>query len=253
MKSKLLIILFVVMPFFLHAQVRTQSLTGKVVSGPHALKGILIVNVKAEREARTDKNGVFKIKAQVGDTLVVTDTGIVPAYMVVSESSFKTTSVIEVVLTDAYELEVLTVEKNRKLTAEALRIVPKGQAKYTPAERKAKTAARVGPRADSVMGGGVVINGDAIINSFNGRRKAVKKAVEVEKAEQNIEILSATYDEETLIEQYSIPKEYTKGFLYYAVEDERLAKAIKDENATLVETLISELALNYLERIKDEK
>lgn len=253
MINKLLFVLFVFVASAFSLQAQRKMLAGKVVSGTHVIKGVMVVNLQAQREVKTNDSGMFSIAAKTGDTLVVTDPGIKSVKVAVTGTSFKYQQVIEVVLNATYQLEEVVIEKDNRLTAEGLRIIPKSVARYTPAERKVETGARIGPKTDSVMGGGIVFNGDAIINIFNGRRKALKKALEVERSEQYLEILEGIYDQETLLKDFSIPKEYSKGFLYYAVEDKNLVAAIKAQNPEQVEILISELAVKYLETIKDEK
>jgi ribosomal protein L9 len=99
---------------------------------------------------------------------------------------------------------------------------------------------------------GLVINTDAIINIFNGRRKALKKALQTERNEQYLEVLTLNYDEETIEKKFSIPKENAMGFLYYAVGDQEVIAAIKAKNSTLTEALMAELALKYLDLLSEE-
>jgi hypothetical protein len=140
MKSKLLLfLLLLALPFY----AQQQSFTGKVVSGVHALGGVLVVNINVEQEVKTDKNGFFTIAAEAGDAIMVTDAGITSVTLIVTNDFFKEVQVIEVVLNSAYELEEVVIESDKKITAEGLRIVPKGVAKYTPAERKTEAGRRL--------------------------------------------------------------------------------------------------------------
>jgi len=252
MKSNLLTFLVCFAALFAsHAQQR--EVTGTVASGSNLVQGVAVLNIYAEKETKTDSVGAFTIMAKAGDTLVFTAPGIVTKKIIIQKSSFNAPLLVEVLLNDKYQLDEILIEKDTKLTAKSLGIAPKGVAVYTDVERKAQTGARIGPRGDQSIGGGLVINGDAIINIFTGKRKALKKAVEIERTEKRIEILAATYDEDKLLEVYGIPREYAKGFLHYAVADKVLATAIDENNAAVTESQLTQLAVQYLELQLNDK
>ena len=48
------------------------------------------------------------------------------------------------------------------------------------------------------------------------------------------------------LETLNIPEEYVDGFLFYIVDNERYARAMKDKNKTMATFILSELAVEYL-------
>lgn len=229
-----------------------MMLSGKIYSNTYPLKGVLVVNLSQQKETRSDNEGEFSIRAAAGDTVVFTGTGINELKINVTTRHLQRANQIQVVTNSSYELAELVVEKDNKLTAEGLRIIPKGAARYTPAERKMQTGGRIGPRSDASAGGGIVFNGDAIINIFNGRRKALKKALETEQSEKLLELLMLQYDTETIIKRFKIAENYVQGFLFYAAADASMSAALKADNAAMVDELMAVLALKYTDLLNEK-
>ena len=252
MRSKIIYILFL-LPIIVYAQGPQKALSGKVISGVFVLKGILVVNMNAQIETRTNSVGEFTIAAKTGDSIIVTNPGIVTKRWRVSENHFKTSPlVVTVEMNQDYVMEEIVIEKDNSLTSESLGLVPKGQKVYTPAERKLYTAGDFKAiHLLSILGGSLAI--DPILNAINGRTKQRKAEIEVEKKETGLALINGIYTEQQIIEEFKIPKEYVNGFLYYCIEDVAFADAVRQKNETLMKFLMAGLSVKYVEIIEDEK
>jgi hypothetical protein len=253
MINKLLYIVIALFVLPVFAQGQRQVLTGRVVAGSFSIRDVLVVNVNSQTEMRTDNLGFFVLASKAGDTLVITEQGIDEKRVVLSKENLKSNIfIIEITLKDTYQMEELVIEQNNRLTAEALRIVPKGVAKYTPAERKYITGGRIGPRMDTeVQGASVSVDG--IINVFNGRRRMLKQGLKTERKEQLMEVVTGIYSDETITKELGIPAEYVDGFLFYVVDDKTFDDAVKRKDTNEVKVRIGQLAILYLETIANEK
>lgn len=81
----------------------------------------------------------------------------------------------------------------------------------------------------------------------------LKKELEVEKKERLMLRVEAQFKLEYFTEKLKIPQEYVKGFLYYAVEDEKLSKFIYAKNKGLTKFRLGELATQYLALLQESK
>lgn len=219
---------------FGYSQGRTDF-KGRVNAGGAAAGGVFIINKATGAEVKSDANGAFTIAARAGDQLVVysnyTDvrefavtTAALAQNPYVMEVNPKATELNEVVITD--------------MNPENMGLVPKGQKQYTVAERRLK-------QAKSGMGL------ELLINALSGRLKMLKQNAQTERKIALMENLDSLFADEELA-GFGLPRETARGFLYYAVEDPRIADAIKDNNESLVKLLLMEISQSYLKLQKDE-
>ena len=222
------------------------------MSGSYAVEGILVVNLNAEKETRTDSFGIFRIAGKAGDTLIVTDPGIIPLRIVVDARFSGSVPIVNVEMNEVYQLEEVVLEKTSGLTSEALGLVPEGQKRYTSQERKLYTAGDFKMiHLLGLLGGSFPL--DPVLNALNGRTKMLKKSIEVEKNEAALEVLSGMFTNDEIEKDYSIPADYVQGFLYYCVEDAGFGAAVKAKNITLARFLMSGLAINYITLLNEDQ
>jgi hypothetical protein len=139
-------------------------------------------------------------------------------------------------------LREVKVNENTAITAENLRIIPKGQKKYSPAERRVHEA---------TTGGGIVpLN--PILNAISGRTTMLKKEVVAEKNERLLLRLDGWFEEKYYTNYLKIPKDFIRGFHYFLIEDSDFVRALKAKNKTLTKFLMNKLALDYKETIAKE-
>jgi hypothetical protein len=198
---------------------------GKVNADMTNLEGIYVINLNTENAAITDVKGFFTINAKVGDSLLL--------------SSITTQDLSSLFFVTMHpimnELKEVVV-KRPSVSAESLGIIPYGQKKYTPAERKIFTA---------TSGFGI----DPLLNLFSGRTSMLKKELEVEKKEGYLVQLENLFDKNHYVNTLHIPSDYVKGFLYFAVENPKFTRVLKTKNRTSIEFLMSELATQYIQII----
>lgn len=243
MKTKLLYILLF-LSFAAFSQER-QKMLGRVVVGDNGVGDVFVINKSAGTEVKTDYKGFFDLVAKPGDRLVVYSTKIVVREFMLNADSFKVTPYIISVNFNSYELQEVVINKYSHINSEALGLVPKGQKRYTVAERRLYTA--------SAMTVGTVIGLDPIINAISGRTKMLKRAYETEKQEGTIDKARGLYSDEEFTANYNIPKEQVNGFLYYLAENEEFAVAIKGNNKAYVDFMLAELAKKYLKLQQEDK
>lgn len=248
MKNIVFVFLFFPLVFF--AQDR-HLIKGRLVCGSIGVKDALVVNFNAEKETRTDSLGNFTLLVQTGDLLVFTDHKIAEKKIRYTPDLVKNNFVIVEVEMLAHELEEVVINKNN-INSEALGLILKGQKQYTPAEKKLKTAGDFKPiHLLGLLGGSLAV--DPIINAISGRTKMLKKEVLVERKELLMDKINNIYTEEAIINEFKIPENYVKGFIYYIVEDKDFAAAIKAKNNVRAKFLISGLSVEYLKLIADDK
>lgn len=246
MKRNSLIFIFTVLSVLASAQQR-QPLKGIVVAGNIGLSGKVVVNVNSHKEIVTDSVGNFALYVAVNDTLLVANSRTNSRKIIAQEDLKGNMFIIDL---GAYELDEVVVEN--KPDAKSLGLVKKDIAAYTPAERRYREGGRIAPSA--MQEGGLALPVGSILNAITGKRAALKKSMQTEKKEKDLEEISYLYTEEQVTEKFYIPAQYVKGFLFYAIEDKGLTDALKAQNKALIEKLMSTLAFNYLDMVKkDEK
>ena len=234
--NKFLFILILLLSLPAVSQER-KSFLGKVVSGEMVIEDVFVINKGTGEETKTNSKGEFLILAKNGDKLVVYGTKTDVREFAINDLSFKEQPYVVSVEIKGYELQEVVVEGST-VTSESLGLVPKGQKQYTPAERKLYTATE---------------GTDAIFNAISGRTKMLKKAADTERKEGLIEVLNGLFTDTELTEQFNIPADNVRAFIFYAAEDGGIAKAIKGNNESLVKLLMIDLAKKYLIAIKDDK
>jgi hypothetical protein len=140
-------------------------------------------------------------------------------------------------------IKEIMVTNSDDITAESLGLVPKGQKKYTPAERRVKTAGDF----DGQFGLNTAFSIDPLLNALSGRTKQLKAELEVERKEFIQQKINSNFDAEFMMNKLHIPEEYVEGFVFYLVEDSELKEAIKAKNKTLATFRMSALAVEYLQ------
>jgi len=229
------------------------SFSGRVISGDTGVKDVFVINRKTGAEAKTDSNGHFSIAAKVGDILVVHSAGVVERQFAINEDSFKNMPYVMSVNYRALELEELVITKNNKLDSESLGLVPKGQKKYTRQEKKLYTATHNKPLWVLPLGllaGSMPL--DPFINAISGRTKKIKTDLANEKKLIAFQKISNFYTDEELTGQLKIPEGYTKGFMFYATEDDAIVQALDTKTDADIKFMLTALALKYNRIITDE-
>jgi hypothetical protein len=247
MNKILALLLLITAPAF--SQERMQ-LSGRVISDSNGIGNVFVINKLTGTETKTNGSGSFTIPSKAGDILVVYSPRVTIREFAVSEQSFKEVPYVIEVETSSLELEEVVVDGS-SITSEKLGIVPAGQKRYTPAERKLYTAGDFKP----VMLVGLLLGSmplDPVINAMNGRTKRMKELVALEKREMLLGKLENIYALSEITSYFKIPEEHVNGFLYFVIEDKEVAAFMDEKNESMAKFRITELSSKYLELIKDE-
>jgi hypothetical protein len=230
--------------FFIISQLYSQNqvlrrIEGKVAADFSNLEGIYVVNTSSEKSTTTNSEGHFSIEAKVGETLLLSAMNFKEVKIVLSESDFSKKWLVVSMQPIVNELREVIVG-NSAISAESLGIIPYGQKKYTPAERKIFTA---------TSGFGI----DPILNLISGRTNMLKKELEIEKKEGYLIQLENLFQPDFYIHSMHIPQLHVKGFLYFLVENPKFIGVLKTKNRTAIEFSMSELAVKFNEIIAVKK
>lgn len=203
------------------------------------IEGVNIINNATQVATVSDADGNFSIMVREGEVLVFSAVNLEPLkHRVVAGDVYPTVLIVKMTAKEV-ELKEVIVNENANITAENLGIIPYGQKKYTPAERKVYTAT-----STSV---------DKLLNAMSGRTSMLKKEVNVEKKEALFRKLEYLFDENYYTERLKIPVDYIKGFQLFCVEDADFAVSLNSKNKTMSMFLITDLARKYLTILENEK
>ena len=241
--NKILILLFIYQMTFAQ-NTGEKSLHGKISVASGTVEGVTIVNLVNEKSTVSDSNGEFYILAKAEDLLVFTSVNLEYHRKIIEEEDVKADVFIVKMTAKITELKEVIVNKHPEINAVSLGISPKGIKKYTPAERRLKTAEEFHWYSPLLIPlGGMSVDG--LINSISGRTAMLKKELEVEKKERLLSIIDALYKKDYFTKTLEIPADYIKGFQYYCVEDKIFVEVLKTKNKTKIELLIIPLAKKY--------
>lgn len=224
-------------------QVSEKIINGKIEVEAASAEGVHVLNLVTEKSTVSDVNGNFSISAKEDDLLVFSAVHLEYARKSISKKEYESGYVVVKLQEKVMELEEVVVTEYTKINAKDLGIINYTPKKYTPAERKLYTA----------TSGGGIIPIDPILNWISGRTKMLKKEIQVEKRELLRERLETYYEDVFFMESLKIPELYLEGFKYYVVEDQDLAKALNQKNKTKATFVLSKLAADFNEFLKDEK
>jgi hypothetical protein len=240
MKNALMILLVLLgQNQVLTAQTNTEKIIiGTVVCDTNKLEGISVINCMNKLMAVTDKDGCFSILAKEGDILNLSGID----YKYLKKYVYKRdyiSGMMEVnMIFNAVELDEVIINKYSNITAENLGIIPRGQVKFTPQER------RLYSNSGGILG---------LINSISGEKKFLKMNVEAEKKELLIKKLEYLFANKYYTKTLKIPEELIKGFQYYCIEDNEFVESLNAKNKSMTMFLMTNLASIYNKNRLDDK
>lgn len=216
-----------------------KEILGQISAESVTVEGVNIINNNSQVSTVSDKEGRFSIIAKEGDVLVFSAVNLDPVKRRITAEDLGQALLVIKMAAKEVELKEVIVNENANITAENLGIIPYGQKKYTPAERKVYTAT-----STSV---------DNLLNAISGRTTMLKKEVNVEKKEALFRKIEYLFDEDYYTNRLRIPLADIKGFQLYCVDDAEFAVSLNTKNKTMSMFLITELARKYLIILENEK
>ena len=235
--------------FFAQTFAQTPTLTllkGKITSQIKELNDVYVANLRSESTTTTDNNGNFSMFVKVGDTLQFSGLQIVTKKAVITENDLAKQLYVENLEVKVNPLDEVEIKQYLNINATSLGILQKPAKVYTPAERKLKAATAL----DGKIGFGGAMSIDPLLNWMSGRTTMLKKELAVEKKEKLLQKIEYLFKEDYFLENLKIPKDYLRGFWYYAVEDPKLVRALNAKNKIMARFIFSDLATKYLEILK---
>lgn len=222
-----------------------KILKGKVVADSNELEGIYIINLKTDAAVLTEKGGYFSIPATEGDTLQFSAVQFKGLKRGLKKEDFNSDLLFVKMEILTRQLDEVKVNEYKNINAVSLGIIPKGQKKYTPAERKLATAGEFRWYSPLLIPvGGMSVDG--LINSISGRTAMLKKELIVERKEFFLKKIREQFDENYFTETLKIPADYVEGFQYYIVESTELETALNEKNKIKATFILSGLSVEYL-------
>jgi hypothetical protein len=215
-----------------------KELRGKIIADSVAVDRITIENITTDKTTFSDVNGFFTITVKESDVLVFTAVNLEGLRLKIEKQDIEQGFITVKMIPKSIILKEVIVNES-SITAESLGIIPYGQKKYTPAERKLYTA---------TSGNGI----DGLLNTISGRKAMLKKEIVIEKKEQLLARIEVLFEDKYYTESLKIPTDYIRGFQYYCIDDNSFANALRSKNKTMVMFLIVRLAENYNEIIAGE-
>ncbi|MEC4051419.1 hypothetical protein VSP10_01300 [Myroides odoratimimus] len=220
------------------AQEQGGMISGKLVTRGGDLDGTVVTNINRSKTTLADKKGYFDIYGEPQDTIRFSSVYHMEYTYVIAEADIKE----GVLLFPLEPLPDLSTRLNEilitKVDAGGQGFTNKYTKRYTPAERKLRTATT-----------GIL---DPLVNLLSGRTAMLKKNLAYEREDFRVSKLLNTIDEERLVEYYKIPPDYVESFAYYAVSREEIRDIV---NATIIDTkflerMIAPVVLDFLEMVK---
>ncbi|KAF2515334.1 carboxypeptidase-like regulatory domain-containing protein [Flavobacterium foetidum] len=215
------------------------ELSGKVTEGTTPVENVNIINNNTQAATVSDADGNFSITVREGDVLVFSAVNLEPVKLRITAEQLSSKELLVRMTAKEVQLKEVVVNENAGITAENLGIVPRGQKKYTPAERKVYTAT-----STSI---------DKLLNKISGRTAMLKKEVNVEKKEMLFRKMEYLFDENYYTERLKIPVNDVKGFQLFCIDDAEFAVSLNSKNKTMSMFLITDLARKYLTILENEK
>lgn len=227
-------------------------LKGKVICQDVDLTTIVVTNRRSENSVTPEKNGDFSMFVKIGDKLTFEGLAIDVKAIEISKEDILKKLLTVVVYAKVIPLEVVEIKTYPHINAVALGILDKPAKKYTPAERRLRTAGEFHWYYPLLIPlGGMPLDG--LINGISGRTAMLKKELEIERKELTIKRIEGQFDNSFFVEKLKIPENYVKGFVYYISDNEELRKVLETKNMIQLEFTFTKLATEYKTLLKEKE
>ncbi len=236
--STLLLFIFLFTQIIVGQSTDAIQIQGRISADSTTIEGVNIVNLTTNQATISYQNGAFQLYVKEGDLVTFSAVNLVTLRRRISKDDLERKTISITMVANSIPLREVLVNENTQINAENLGIIPYGQKKYTPAERKLYTSKS-----------GFL---DRPLNWISGRTSMLKKEVITEKKEKSLIRLEYYFEDRYYVEVLKIPQEYIRGFQYYCVEDNDLEAALISKNKTLIKFIIIPLAEKYNKIIADE-
>ena len=202
-----------------------KNLKGIVLVDQLPVEGVHVINLSTEKSTVTKSDGTFSIEVKEDDLLTFSAVHLDYWRKSIRKADLEKGYIQINMSVKSIDLENVEVTEFTKINAVSAGIIPKPVKKYTPAERRLKTAGDFKYwHLLSILGGTLPI--DPMINKISGRTAMLKKELTVEKKELLLKSLDLIFDDSYYLELLDIPDDYIEGFKLYAIEYEEIEELI---------------------------
>lgn len=184
---------------------RVRMLDGSIIP-------VVITNVSKHFNTTSDLTGYYNINASVGDTLRFNSSQSAVGIFIMTKEDIASARVNVVLSKPGQNLEEIVI-LTKEIGPEFFGL--SDAAKLTDAQRQYRAHNTL---TSATTQGNVGISLEAIGNLFNGKRKAGKQAIEMERLDLKVNDFLYVYPAGKLIENLSIDQDQVFNFLYYLVE-----------------------------------
>jgi hypothetical protein len=226
---------------YLSGYAQQKILKGTVEVKLSSLHGINVENISRETQTQTDDSGSFSIEAEVGDALVFSSVAVKKRVFFVREDHFENPPIIKLT-TDNVELDAVEISSQQI----NLRGLP--QQDLSVAEKSYQRSGKI-----VSFDQGLVFNLEAVGNLFNGKRKQLKKEVELAQKEQLRKSLDNYFDDVFYTETLRLDREYIEDFKFFLVDDPEFLEILKSKNEGRIYLEVPKVYDAYLKTKEGEK
>jgi hypothetical protein len=227
----------ITLPFFLifftslgTAQNRKQIL-GKIIVRDASPFDVLVLNLNTEQEVKCNADGSFVIFARAKDTIDFASPNLEYTRKILQQLEYEQS---QLSLSMTSKQIVLDEVEIKSYNAVSLGILQKPAKRYTPLERRLKTAGDFKPiHLLGLLGGSLPL--DPIFNAINGKTKRLKKEIKLEQNQKRGALFQDFFPKEDLIEQLKIDPDEVAAFTYFVIDENEFKKALElgDKNKML--------------------
>lgn len=227
-------------------------LKGKAICQNVDLTSIIITNLRSESSLSPETKGDFSLFVKLGDKLIFEGLAIDTKEIVITKEDLAKKLLTITLFAKVIPLEDVEVKTYSNINAVSLGILEKPAKKYTPAERKLRTAETFKWYSPLLIPlGGMPVDG--LINAISGRTAMLKKELEVERKELTIKKIEDNFEEKYFIETLKIPSDYVKAFLYYISDNEELRTTLAAKDKVQIDFVFAKLASEYNTLLKENQ
>ncbi|MGV0936438.1 hypothetical protein [Empedobacter falsenii] len=257
MNKILYVIIFSLMSTFSFAQ--TTLITGKVVIddgvvGQDAVDHILIMNEMTNARVLTSENGMFSIKASVGDELVITHDFYIERKIKITQDIFAKgmlTIHLNIETIELAEARINTLYKNFKNNiklehGKVDELYDNLNLGFDPNLRFRK----INPNMTSTINNNGLLDPSLWIASISGQKKKDKKQNEYFKKVDKIKDLENYFTSNYFIETLNIPENKVSEYVKYCYINFELDKLVTANNYDKITQILEEQAPIYLSKIQ---
>lgn len=227
---------------FVSAQ--TKIISGIISAESGSLDGVNIINLVNEKSTTSTSSGTFSIEVSVDDLLVFSSSLFEYKRKIITAEDIAAGKISLILIPKPLQIDEVVIE-SQQLDAHQMGILSKPAKRYTPAERRLKTASESELTIGPMM---LMMPTDFIINAISGRTKLLKKELAIERRERSLQNLENLFTVEYMTTSLKIPAEKVGEFRYFAIEQDDFGRILQEKDRTKATFLLTQIAERFKQR-----